>query len=101
MSKREAFSTGKPHQSAVAAWARARLADRGGCAFDDFTDHAMAEQTGCLCADGVGLGKTWEALAAVALLLDKRASSSLSTRRTIGERARPWTSSGTRRTRCC
>ncbi|MEO7735370.1 MAG: DEAD/DEAH box helicase [Kofleriaceae bacterium] len=73
MSKREAFSTGKPHQSAVAAWARGRLADQGGCAFDDLSGQAAPAQTGCLFADGVGLGKTWEALAAAALLLDKHA----------------------------
>jgi hypothetical protein len=73
MTKREAFSTGKPHQSAVANWARVRLAARGGCDFDDRTEQATPKQVGCLFADGVGLGKTWEALAAVALLLDKRA----------------------------
>lgn len=73
MTKREAFSTGKPHQSAVATWARARLVDRGGCEFDDGTNQTTPTQIGCLFADGVGLGKTWEALAAVALLLDKRA----------------------------
>jgi len=73
MKKREAFSTGKPHQSAVASWARVRLVDRGGCDFDDGTGQATPKQVGCLFADGVGLGKTWEALAAVALLLDKLA----------------------------
>ena len=73
MRQRQAFRTGKSHQSAVASWARGRLADRGGCNFDDGTKQATPKQKGCLFADGVGLGKTWEALAAVALLLDKRA----------------------------
>lgn len=72
MSKREAFRTGQPHQAAVAAWARKRLVDRGGAAFDDGTGHDAPAQIGCLFADGVGLGKTWEALATVALLLGKR-----------------------------
>ena len=70
--KRAAFNTGKPHQAAVATWARKRLVDDGGRPFVDGTGAEDAEQVGCLFADGVGLGKTWEALAAVALLLDKR-----------------------------
>ena len=73
MRRREAFRTGKQHQSAVASWARERLADGGGCHFDNGTKDPNPKQTGCLFADGVGLGKTWEALAAVVLLLDKRA----------------------------
>jgi len=86
MKRREAFSTGKPHQSAVASWARVRLADRGGREFDDGTRQATPTQIGCLFADGVGLGKTWEALAAVALLLDKGASQG---RRRRAKRAKP------------
>ena len=73
MRRREAFRTGKQHQSAVASWARERLADGGGRHFDDRTKGSKPKQTGCLFADGVGLGKTWEALAAVVLLLDKSA----------------------------
>lgn len=70
--KRAPFNTGKPHQAAVAAWARQRLVDGGGRLFVESVEAEPAEQVGCLFADGVGLGKTWEALAAVALLLDKR-----------------------------
>lgn len=69
--KKQAFNTGEPHQAAVATWARKRLVDRGGAVFDDGTDADMPAQVGCLFADGVGLGKTWEALATVALLLAK------------------------------
>lgn len=91
MRRREAFHTGKPHQSAVANWARVRLADRGGRDFNDQTGQATPKQTGCLLADGVGLGKTWEALAAAALLLDKRAST--------GRRARAKKAKTTKRIR--
>lgn len=66
------FDTGKAHQIAVAKWARQRLADRGGQRFFEEKAGDPADQVGCLLADGVGLGKTWEALAAIALLLDKR-----------------------------
>lgn len=69
---RSKLDTGKPHQVAVSTWARKRLADRAGREFDDGVSDQPAEQVGCLFADGVGLGKTWEALAAIALLLDKR-----------------------------
>ena len=55
----------------MATWARKRLVDRGGVLFDDGTGHDTPEQIGCLFADGVGLGKTWEALATIALLLAK------------------------------
>ena len=70
--KKQAFNTGQPHQAAVATWARKRLVDRGGARFDDGTGQDTPEQIGCLFADGVGLGKTWEALATVALLLAKK-----------------------------
>jgi hypothetical protein len=70
--KRQAFNTGQAHQAAVARWARKRLVDRGGSLFDDETEQDTPRQLGCLFADGVGLGKTWEALATVALLLGKR-----------------------------
>jgi SNF2 family DNA or RNA helicase len=69
--KKQAFNTGEPHQAAVATWARKRLVDRGGAQFDDGTGHDTPDQIGCLFADGVGLGKTWEALATIALLLAK------------------------------
>lgn len=61
------FDTGKPHQGAVATWVRRRLADRGGGRFD--TGERKVDQSGVLLADGVGLGKTWEALAGCALIL--------------------------------
>lgn len=80
MTERVAFYTGKPHQSAVATWARERLVDQGGCDFDDGNGRSAPKQVGCLFADGVGLGKTWEALAAIALILDKTASSKKRTR---------------------
>jgi len=69
--KKQAFNTGEQHQAAVATWARKRLVDRGGALFDDGTGHDTPAQIGCLFADGVGLGKTWEALATIALLLAK------------------------------
>lgn len=69
--KKQAFNTGEPHQASVATWARKRLVDRGGALFDDGTGKDTPAQIGCLLADGVGLGKTWEALATVALLLAK------------------------------
>lgn len=70
--RKQAFNTGEEHQAAVATWARKRLVDRGGALFDDRTGLDAPEQIGCLFADGVGLGKTWEALATIALLLAKR-----------------------------
>lgn len=62
------FKTGKPHQEHAAVWARQRLADRGG---HSRTFSSSGDQDGVLFADGVGLGKTWEALAAAALILYK------------------------------
>jgi hypothetical protein len=64
---RVTFKTGKAHQEAAAVWARRRLADREGRCFSSPDD-----QDGVLFADGVGMGKTWEALAAAALLLYKQ-----------------------------
>lgn len=61
------FRTGKPHQEDAAIWARKRLADRGGRRFSTADD-----QDGVLFADSVGLGKTWEALSAAALILYKK-----------------------------
>lgn len=63
---RVTFETGKPHQERAAVWARRRLADRGG---REFT--ARGDQDGVLLADSVGMGKTWEAIAAAALILYK------------------------------
>ena len=61
------FKTGKRHQEAAAIWARRRLADKAGRCFS-----SPENQVGVLFADSVGLGKTWEALAAAALILCKR-----------------------------
>lgn len=63
---RVTFPTGKLHQERAAVWARQRLADASGRRFSSPLD-----QDGVLFADSVGLGKTWEALAATALLLYK------------------------------
>ena len=60
------FKTGKAHQEATAIWARQRVADKGGRCFSIADD-----QDGVLFADSVGLGKTWEALSATALILYK------------------------------
>jgi SNF2 family DNA or RNA helicase len=60
------FKTGKAHQEETALWARQRLADKGGRRFATPDD-----QDGVLFADSVGLGKTWEALSAAALILYK------------------------------
>jgi superfamily II DNA or RNA helicase len=61
------FGTGKAHQERAAVWARQRLADRGSRCFTSDDD-----QDGVLLADSVGMGKTWEAIAAAALILYKR-----------------------------
>jgi hypothetical protein len=63
---RVVFRTGKAHQENAAIWARQRLADGAGRGF-----LAQNDQDGILFADGVGLGKTWEALGAAALILYK------------------------------
>ena len=63
---RVTFATGKPHQERAAVWARRRLADGGGRRFN-----ADNDQDGVLLADSVGMGKTWEAIAAAALILYK------------------------------
>jgi superfamily II DNA or RNA helicase len=63
---RVVFGTGKAHQENAAIWARQRLADGAGRGFLGQND-----QDGVLFADGVGLGKTWEALGAAALILYK------------------------------
>ncbi len=67
---RNTISTGLAHQEEVAIWVRRRLADARGRRFD--TGRTWVEQYGAVLADGVGLGKTWEALAASALILVER-----------------------------
>jgi SNF2-related domain/Helicase conserved C-terminal domain len=74
--KRSEFDTGKPHQNNTVVWARRRLVDKkDGRVFTldvgKNNQHSVlkTDQHGVLFADGVGLGKTWEALAASALLL--------------------------------
>ena len=64
---RVTFKTGKPHQERAAIWARQRLADAGGRQFS-----SAGDQDGVLLADSVGMGKTWEAIAAAALILYKK-----------------------------
>ena len=64
---RVTFKTGKPHQELAAIWARKRLADAGGRQFS-----SAGDQDGVLLADSVGMGKTWEAIAAAALILYKK-----------------------------
>ena len=61
------FKTGKDFQETTAIWARQRLADSHGRQF-----LVRGDQEGVLLADGVGMGKTWEALAAAALILYKK-----------------------------
>jgi hypothetical protein len=68
---RATFSAGLyEHQANVAVWARKRLVDRGGRSFE--IGRSEVPQHGVIAADGVGLGKTWEALAASALILVER-----------------------------
>lgn len=70
--RRNEFKTGQGHQEASARWVRRRLADNGCRQFEFHTSHGEGDrvgQYGVLVADGVGLGKTWEALAASCLLL--------------------------------
>ena len=64
---RVTFKTGKPHQERAAIWARQRLADADGRQFS-----SAGDQDGVLLADSVGMGKTWEAIAAAALILYKK-----------------------------
>jgi superfamily II DNA or RNA helicase len=61
---RVTFGSLKPHQEKAVVWARRRLADRQGRCFT-----SRGDQDGVLFADSVGMGKTWEALGASALLL--------------------------------
>lgn len=66
------FKTGKPYQEAAARWVRRRLADVGGRCFS-----SPGDQDGVLLADSVGMGKTWEAVGAAALVLYKQRSRGL------------------------
>lgn len=69
------FSTGDQghHQQAMITWARRRLADRsGGVIVAPDSGHSW-NQAGVLVADGVGMGKTWEALGAAAVILGTKA----------------------------
>lgn len=61
---RPIFDTGKDYQKKTATWVRQRVADRQGRCFLDNGD-----QSGVILADGVGMGKTWEALAASVLII--------------------------------
>ena len=63
---RSQFNTGLRHQREVAVWVRRRLVDAKGLFR---AEPRRLSQTGVILADGVGMGKTWEALAASALLL--------------------------------
>jgi hypothetical protein len=63
---RSQFDTGQDHQRQVAVWARRRLVDSKGVFRAE--PHRLS-QIGVILADGVGMGKTWEALAASSLLL--------------------------------
>ena len=64
---RNTISTGLRHQAEVAIWVRRRLVDSRAGQFN--TGRSTIDQSGVVLADGVGLGKTWEALAASALIL--------------------------------
>ena len=69
------FATGPhgKHQQAMISWARRRLADRSGGKIVTPESKRFWEQTGALVADGVGMGKTWEALGAAAVILSTKA----------------------------
>lgn len=60
-----------PHQVSTIAWA-ARRCEGNDAWFDPGEDHGAIQQRGVLIADGVGMGKTREALASAALILLKR-----------------------------
>ena len=74
---RSTFDTGQRHQTAAVAWMRRRLIDKGegkeSAIFrwypNDDDKPSKSKQHGVLLADGVGMGKTWEALAGAALLM--------------------------------
>ncbi|MDA8138396.1 MAG: DEAD/DEAH box helicase [Desulfobacteraceae bacterium] len=68
------FDTGDraKHQKSLIRWVRRRLADEKGKTISDSQTGDEWQQHGVLIADGVGMGKTWEALGAAAVLLYKR-----------------------------
>lgn len=70
---RRLFDTGEKqrHQGRVAKWVRRRMAGQNGRTFEFPVRQRRhkVQQFGVILADGVGLGKTWEALAATSLLL--------------------------------
>jgi superfamily II DNA or RNA helicase len=69
------FTTGSRgrHQQAMITWARRRLADRSGGTIAGEEPGHRWDQAGALIADGVGMGKTWEALGAAAVILATQA----------------------------
>lgn len=67
------ISTGQDHQRATAEWAKSRLSLASGRHFIIQEGSEPTEQRGVILADGVGMGKTWEALAAAALILEQSA----------------------------
>lgn len=85
---RATFSAGLyDHQAEVAVWARRRLVDRGGRWFE--TGRSQVPQYGIVAADGVGLGKTWEALAASALILAEQGKETKGGRKRRNVRRQP------------
>lgn len=88
---RSQFDTGKPHQQKVSNWVRRRLADSKGriFAFPSRQHQEEVDQYGVILADAVGLGKTWESLAAAALLLYESAKETRGGRKRQTRRRRP------------
>src|SRR6266852_3423918 len=85
---RSTFSTGLfPHQGKVVLWVRKRLAQSGNAGFQ--TGRGPIDQNGVILADGVGLGKTWEALAGAALILVERSKDRFSGGRRRNLRRQP------------
>lgn len=83
---RSQFDTGQLHQRQVAVWVRRRLVDAKGV----FHAHQhRTTQQGVILADGVGMGKTWEALAASALLLVEQSKSTKSGNKRLNNRQCP------------
>ncbi|MBI1901347.1 MAG: DEAD/DEAH box helicase [Planctomycetia bacterium] len=82
---RSRFNTGEPYQGKVAVWVRRRLVDQRGILRNG---RRRIDQRGVVLADGVGLGKTWEALAASALLLTERSKRTKSGEKRRNQRQR-------------
>ncbi len=83
---RSTFDTGKDHQKKAAIWVRRRLVDQKGILR---SGSRRVPQHGVLLADGVGMGKTWEALAASALLLVERSKRTKSGKKRRRRRRQP------------